>query len=187
MQLLRLRFLDLGMRISYWLIVDISVARLFREYSGTKNNEVHTPHPGSLEMLKARWIEFVGDNELANLEMLRVMSNSPRRRFRYSREIGHLYGHNVALTSGEFDHLRQLSSRFVELQRPLPMRLILEFALQRLFHEYCLYANRHEKNLPPSTKEIIKHGGSREILSIRSAAFENGRSLPEQLWVRRSS
>jgi hypothetical protein len=184
LKLLRLRFIELGTPIAYWSLIDLSMARLFREYGRT--DKIHAQHPGSLEMLNARWIEFIGDNELAKFEMLSLMTNAPRRRFRYSPEIGRLSGHNVALTSSEFDHLRQLSSRFVELQRPLPMRLILEFALQRLFHEYCLYANKPEKNSPPSTQAIVKHGGSPEILCIRSAVFENGASLPEQLWVRGS-
>jgi hypothetical protein len=164
------RFAELAMPMPQWLIIDLAVTRLFREYGCADKNDVVNLPSGSVEMLNVRWMEFVNENELAKLEASNIMSR--RRRFSYAREIGRLCGHNVALTSSGFDCLRQLSTRFVALEKPLPLRLILEFALQRLFHEYCLYANRPDTIAPSSTRAIIDHCGSLEVLAARSAAFE---------------
>jgi len=171
---LYLRFAELGMPNTRWWIVDHAVARLFYEYctvedknNGTGTVRAITTHPGSLEILQARWVEYSDEREWAQLEARRIAARPHRSPGWYANKIGQLHGHNVALTPDGFDLMDQLASRFTQLGRPSPRSLILEIALMRLFHEFCLYGNKRDRSAPESTRAIIRHGGSPEILRLR--------------------
>ena len=71
----------------------------------------------------------------------------------------------VPFTRPCLDRLRELSTRFAALARPLPDYAIIELAVTRLYHEYCLYANEIQVSDPASVK-LIK-AQSRAVLEAR--------------------
>jgi hypothetical protein len=171
-------FAELGRPSTRWWIVNHAVALLFYEYCSVedKNNGTDTvraiaTHPGSLEILQARWLEYNDEMEWAQLEARKIAARSGRSPGWYARKAGQLHAHNVALTPAGFDFLDQLVSRFSELGWRCPRWLILELALQRLFHEHCLYATKPDKSAPASTHAIIRHGATPEILRLRWPLF----------------
>jgi len=175
---LALRFAEIGMPNTRWWLVNHAVGRLFREYcsvedknNGTSTGRAIVTQPGSLEILRARWDEYSDEREWARVETRKIAARSGRSPSWYANKVGQLHGHNVALTPDGFDCLDQLASRFSELGWRCPRWLILELALQRLFHEYCLYADKPDKNAPSSTRAIIRHGKSPEILRLRWAGL----------------
>jgi hypothetical protein len=171
---LYLRFAELGTPSTRWWLVDNAVSRLYSEYcnvegksNGTSIGRAIATHPGSLEILQARWVEYIEDREWARLEARKTAGRLGRSPGWYASKIGQILGCNIALTPDGFHFLDQLGVRFAELGRPSPKSLILELALQRFFHEHCLYANKPDRSAPRSTRLIMRHGGSAEIIRLR--------------------
>jgi hypothetical protein len=74
----------------------------------------------------------------------------------------------VPFTRDSLDCLRELGLRFKALGRPLPDHLIVELAIRKLYHEYCLYANDMQISDTPSIK-LMKQ--SKAVLDARYREF----------------
>lgn len=74
----------------------------------------------------------------------------------------------VPFTRDSLDCLRELALRFKALGRPLPDHLIVELAIRKMYHEYCLYANDVQISDTPAIK-LMKQ--SRAVLDARYKEF----------------
>lgn len=79
----------------------------------------------------------------------------------------------VPFTRKSLNTMRALAARFKDLQKPLPDYMVVELALERMYHEYCLYDNEIQESDSKSTRLIKRASTSRAVLNQRYPEFRD--------------